>query len=222
MKDYIKEFRSSGCMIALLCLLVWGLATLLLGQSSWNATTSYSVGTVVTYGTHTYQATQPSRGANPAQRRDVWADRGVVTTGPTSPATHFFGPYTLTPAQVANLFTTPYLLVSAQGPGTIIAVTQSSIENNVAGVAYSGGGTTSFFLGSHAVPPSFPSTFFTSPTTPVVSVIPPTTYIGASGTLTAPSAVVNQPLYFSNIGVAFSGGSGNIIISGFYTVLTGF
>ena len=66
-------------------LLYIALVAVALAQATWSAGTSYNSGAKVQLNNHLYTAIQASKGANPAQRRDVWQDNGIISPGPAGP-----------------------------------------------------------------------------------------------------------------------------------------
>jgi hypothetical protein len=116
--------------------------------------------------------------------------------------------FTFTAAQVNAMYTTPLVLVPAQGVGTFIEPISIFLEN-VYGAVFTGGGAIGGYYLNNAgslATSTVAATFLTTPTVNQVALL-----TGAVGS-DAASTAINQPLVLSNATAVFAGGAGSSLI----------
>lgn len=134
---------------------------------------------------------------------------------PTSTAT-----VTLSAAQINTMFTTPVLLIPAQGAGTIINI-QKCIYNAIFGsAAFTGGGAIGAFYGPTSPPVSLAGNLIVAATLTTFSANQIATPNPGFAANTGP--YLNTGVYISNQTGVFAGGAGSsMVVSCQYSVTTG-
>jgi hypothetical protein len=117
------------------------------------------------------------------------------------------------------MFASPVQLIPAGGAGTLIDPGSLLIELNVSGTPYVGGGNVTILWGGVQGNLAINVNQFAGPTTPQIILV---NNLVLGTTTSAPVAsVLNQPLLLTNLIGAFTGGSGNVIVTGDYQLYSG-
>lgn len=126
---------------------------------------------------------------------------------------------TLSAAQINTMFTTPVLMIPAQGPGTLIAPVKCVFNAIFGSAAFTGGGNIFLFFGPsnlavNEATSSITTTFLTSFISNQIAIPNTTTVTTTSG--------INTGLYVANMTGVFAGGTGSsMTVNCSYNVLTG-
>lgn len=126
---------------------------------------------------------------------------------------------TLSAAQINAMFTSPVLLVLAQGAGTIINVSKCVWNAVFGSAAFTGGGPIDVFF-SATSPPVSPASAGQAAT--LLTSFSANQFAAGTNAVAVTTGAVNQGLYVSNQTGVFAGGTGSsMTVSCLYTVLTG-
>lgn len=126
---------------------------------------------------------------------------------------------TLTAAQINTMFTTPVLIIPAQGAGTLISINKCVYNAIFGSAAFTGGGVLAGFYGSVSPPVSAAHNTVNAA---FLTTFSANQVAAASGSVASTTAAINTGVYISNQTGVFAVGTGSsMTVTCQYTVLTG-